>query len=204
MSTVVVSSPITNTTSAGNISLSGPVTVSNEVEIKNDSGSPVPISGKNYQTVLSITRPGDTAIYAAGDVVGISTSAGGAVLTLTNIGSSSSGIIITDLLLIIEVAAIPSGMTSFNLHLYNASPASNLGDNAPFVFAAADVANYLGTIGISQPAVFGSYLMVRLTGINFKCTMPAGTSLYAYLQTVGGYTPTSGAVKLLDVEAIGV
>lgn len=150
---------------------------------------------------LTITRTVDGNAYTAGDVLGGSVSAGGAVQTLANIGVAGKLLTILDINLLIEVAAIPSGMTNFTLELYNAAPASNLGDNAAWTLASNDWSSYLGYIDLVAPVVRGGCLYSTNLAIN-KTVLLSSANLYFYLKTNGGYTPSSGAVKLLQVNAL--
>jgi len=152
-----------------------------------------------YTAQTTVTRPADTTAYAAGDVMG----ATAAAIEFTNIGPAAGHIIITDADLRIDVAALPSGMTTFRLHLYDATPASALADNAAFDLPAGDRVNYLGYIDFDQMVDIGSTLYVQMTGINKKLKMGSEPNLYGYLVTVGGFTPTSAAVKSIRLNSFG-
>lgn len=160
-----------------------------------------------YRSQVTITRPADTTAYAAGDVVGISTSAGGAVLTFTNAGPESDHLVLTDASLMVNLSAVPAGMTSFRLHLYASAPASNLADNDAWDLAAADRSAYLGFIDIGSPADFGSTLWCEVNGVNKRILMADGassmvTTLWGYLVTNGAYTPGSGDVMEVTIGGL--
>ena len=63
--------PLDVAISTGNVTIEGPVTVSNEVEISNDDNSPIPVAGtvRNALLLRDVTPPLDTNIYASGDVL---------------------------------------------------------------------------------------------------------------------------------------
>jgi len=214
---VVLIDPATGlAVSPNSVTLSGPITVSNAVEITNDAGNAIPVSGSvsvtgsvagvtgvGYSSQVSVTRPSDTNVYAPGDVIGSSTGSTAAI-TLTNMGAANGHVIITDADLRIDVASVPTGMSSFRLHLYSATPASAYGDNAAWDLPSTgnDRASYLGYIDFGTPQDLGSTLYVQASSINKKLLLGASTSLFAYLQTTAGYTPNSGSVYTVRLNAI--
>lgn len=157
--------------------------------------NPQPVAGLGAGPVINLTRTADTNPYLAGDVVGASVAAGGAVLTFNAGGPAAGGqAIITSAQFEIDLAAIISGMTSYRLHLYNATPPGNLADNAPWDLPSGDRASYLGYLDLGTPVDVGSTLYVETNGINKQLTVPAGSVLFGYLVTNGAYTPSSGDV----------
>lgn len=166
------------------------------------SASVQSVQGFGYRSSNTFTRPSDTTAYTAGDAIG--DTGGSAILTLANIGPAGGHVFITDVSLEIDVAAIPAGMTTFRLHLYDASPAA-IADNAVWDLAGGDRALYHGYVDLQTPLDLGSTLYSQNTGINKKIKLATGvTSLFAILQTIGGYTPTSAAVKVLKVHSLGI
>jgi len=155
--------------------------------------------GASYVAKVSVTRPANTTAYTAGDVVG----ATAAVWEFPLIGASGGQIIITGVDHRIDVAAIPAGMSSFRLHLYDATPPSALADNAAWDLPAGDRASYLGFIDIGSPVDMGSTLFVQEDQKNKKVKLNASTSLFGYLVTNGGFTPTLSAVKTLRIHSLG-
>jgi hypothetical protein len=151
----------------------------------------------------STARPNDTAGYTAGDIIGTATGSTAAI-TLATIGTIGKVIRITGTRLEIDVAAIPSGMTSFRLHLYNATPPSALGDNAPWDLPSGDRASYLGYVDLGTPEDVGSTLYVQQTGLDYDFLMGASTSLFGYLVTNGAYTPSASAVKIITLYAMAM
>lgn len=147
-----------------------------------------------YKSKTTITRPADTTAYTAGDVVG-------GALYLQGLPGTLYDFLITSAALAIHVTAIPSGMTSFRLHLYNAPPPSALADNAAWDLPAGDRANYLGYIDMGSPTDVGSTLFVQTDQIN-KQIRAGDAGVWGYLVTNGGYTPSSAAVKTVEVHAI--
>ena len=153
---------------------------------------------------VSVTRPADTTAYTAGDVIGATTTTGGAVLTLSGLPSLGGEVMLTTVQLAINTSVIPSGMTSFRMHLYNASPASALADNAAWDLAVADRANYLGYVDLGTPVDVGSTLYVESTQVNKQATIPSGGVAYAYIVTNGTYTPSASVVKSATIHFAGI
>jgi hypothetical protein len=146
---------------------------------------------------ITITRPADTTPYDAGDVVG----ATAAAISFPSLGPAAGRIMITSVALEMDVTAIPAGMTSFRLHLYNVTPPSALADKAAWDLPAGDRASYLGYIDLGSPADLGSTLYVQADKVN-KQVLLAGTGLFGYLVTTAGYTPASEAVHRVTLNAV--
>jgi hypothetical protein len=171
------------------------------VEIKNDSGNPIPCSdagssltvdGKAYRAAVDITRPANTTAYTALDVIGTGTG-DDAIITLSNIGPSAGFVLIQSIELVIGISAVPSGVTGFRLHFYNAKP-SAAADNSAFDLGSADRSKYVGHIDLPTPIDLGStcFTQIDYPGKLFKLDT-ASTSLFCELQTIGGFTPAANS-----------
>jgi hypothetical protein len=141
-------------------------------------------------SAVTVTRPANTTAYSDNDVVG-------GPIEFPNInlglkGNNAGDILITSSELEIDVAAIPSGMTSFNMYFYSVTPPSALADNSPFDIPAGDRASFLGKISLGTPVDEGSTLYIRTDQVNSHLS-PAGTSIFAYLVTVKGFTPAGNS-----------
>ena len=145
-----------------------------------------------YTTSATVTRTADTSIYAANDVIGAATGAT-AALEFSYAGPRERDVLITTATLKIDDTAIISGETSYILHLYNITPPSALGDNAAFDLPSGDRASYLGSVNLGTPVDLGSTLYIQTTDIKTQIHLES-ISLFGYLVTVGGYTPTSARV----------
>lgn len=162
----------------------------------------VPASS-GYASVVSFNRTSDTNAYAAGDVEGASTGAAGAALEFDNIGPAAGGeVMITSTALELDITAVPSGMTSYRLHLYGVTPPSALGDNAAWDLPSGDRASYLGYVDLGTPADLGSTLYVRTDGNLAQITVPAGGKVFGYLVTIGGYTPASATARKITLHSV--
>lgn len=179
------------------------------VEIKNDTGNPVPVSdnsssltidGKAYRSVATITRPSNTTAYTAGDVIG--DTAGSAIISLTSAGPSGGFVILQSVSLVFSDASVPSGMSAFRLHLYSTSPTAIV-DNAAFDLLSAERANYMGYVDIPTPQDFGSslYAQVDYPGRLIKLAT-ASTTMFAELETRGAYTPASASTVQVRINLL--
>ena len=158
-----------------------------------------------HESTVTITRPSNTTAYTAGDVVGIAdagtpANAGSAIHALTGVTASDRYVIVQEVQLLIHVAAVPSGMAGFRVHFYNESPTAIL-DNAAYDLVANDRAKWLGAVELPTPVDRGSTLVSSVTYPGNVLKLASGsTTLYAQLETLGGFTPSSGAVKTLRVR----
>lgn len=157
-----------------------------------DNGSSLTVDGKAYRAALDITRPANTTAYSAGDVIGTG-SGDAAILTLSSIGPSGGYVLVQSIELVLGISAVPSGMTSFRLHFYNAAPGA-AADNSVFDLASGDRAKYIGYVDLPAPIDFGStcFTQVDYPGKLFKLAS-ATTSLFCELQTIGGFTPAANS-----------
>jgi hypothetical protein len=180
----------------------GMVTDNNPLQVEMTGGGVL-----GYTSTATIIRPSNTTAYTAGDVVGEADSgtpanAGSAIKEFASIGPSAGTIIITGADLRIDVNAVPAGMTSFRLYLYDVSPTAIL-DNAAWDFVSGDRGKLLGYVDLGSPVDVGSTLYVQATGINLQVKLASGsTSLYGELVTNGGYTPASGTVHVIRLRSI--
>jgi hypothetical protein len=179
------------------------------VEIKNDSGNPIPCSdagssltvdGKAYRTTATITRPSNTTAYTAGDVIG--DTGGSAIISLTAAGPTAGFVIIQSVSLVFSDSVVPAGMGAFRVHLYSASPAA-IADNAAFDLVSGERANYMGFIDLPTPADFGSslYTQTDYPGRLIKLAA-ASTTLFVELETRGAYTPVSASTVSIRVNLL--
>lgn len=138
-----------------------------------------------YDVGLQITRPANQTAYTAGDVVG-------GALTFSSIGPSAGAIMINSSELELDIAAVPSGMTSFTLYLYSVTPPSALADNAPWDLPAGDRASFLGSLALGTPVDLGSTLYVIVGAIGKQIRL-ASANVFGYLVTTAGYTPAANS-----------
>lgn len=143
-------------------------------------------------------RPADTTAYSAGDVVAPS-------LTFSDVLYSDSGhFVIMSASIMIDVNAVPSGMTTFKLHLYDSTP-TTIADNSAYNLPVADRTYYLGSFLFDAPADLGDTLYSCKENINFKRKFLGDSkTLYGVLETTGGYTPTSESTITIKLHTSGL
>jgi hypothetical protein len=158
----------------------------------------VTVKSTGHSATVTITRPSNTDAYLAGDVIGDTN--GSAIFTFPNMARAAGDVIITSIEVEIDASSIPSGMTGFNVRLYNASPTA-IADNAAWDLPAGDRGKYLGKIAVNTPVDEGSTLFSDNDQLNKQVTLTS-TSLYVELQTLSGFTPTSAAVKRITIHTL--
>ena len=155
-----------------------------------DNGSSLTVDGKSYASSVSITRPANVTPYTAGDVVGTTSTA---IHQLSSAGPSGGFVILQSLDLLLQLGAVPSGMSGFRVHFYSASPTA-IADNAVFNLVAADRASYLGYADLGTPADLGDtcWAQADFTGRQIKLAT-GQTTIWCQLQTIGAYTPAANS-----------
>lgn len=154
-----------------------------------DATKALAVQGYGYKGTCTITRPANTTPYSAGDVVG-------GALTIANAGPTSGDVALFGLKLLLQLTAVPSGMTTFRLHLYSVTPPSAIADNSPFTLGSGDYASYLGHIDNITPIAYGTGTVGVQAELDYflgQFRLGASTNLFAYLVTQGGYTPAANS-----------
>ena len=142
------------------------------------------------------TRPNNATPYTAGDVVGQDAAAN---MTFTTTLAAASGFIVVGASLEIDVAAIPSGMAGYRLHLYNAAPTA-IADNAAYNLPSGDRAKYLGYVTFTTPVDLVDTLWAMDDGARLAGKLAAASvTLTGILETLGAYTPTASTVKTIEL-----
>ena len=155
---------------------------------------------ESYVSSPTVTRPNNTTAYTAGQIVG-------GVITFQNAAQGGGGNIFVNFVsLLWNLAAVPSGMTSFRLHLYSSSPPSAYADGTTWDIPSGDRASYLGYIDLGTPVDIGSTLFIQTVGSNLTMQQIAAITsyLYGYMVTNGGYTPGALDSFVPTIRSIGV
>ena len=179
------------------------------VEIKNDTGNPVPVAdgnnsltvdGKAYRSTATITRPANTTAYTAGDVVG--DTGGSAIVTLASAGPSGGFVLVQSVSLVFSDSVVPAGMGAFRVHLYSVSPTA-IADNAAFDLVSGERDAYMGFIDLPTPQDFGSTLYTQTDYIGRLVKLAAASSsVFAEIETRGAYTPVSASTVSLRINTL--
>lgn len=151
------------------------------------------VGGNAVPGTATINRSLNTTAYPANSVVG-------GLQHFPSIGPNGAEIAVIGTSLLIGSSALISGEGAYNLHLYNAAPPSNYADNTVWDIPAGDRAAYLGFVPMGTPVSLGSSLWIEQTGGILKMLSLLGNDLWAYLVTVGGYTPTSGRLYMPTIH----
>lgn len=165
------------------------------------SGGVQSVQGFAYTGTATVTRAANTTPYTAGDVVG-------GVLTIANVGPSTGDILINAIRIMLNITALPSGMTTFTLQLYSATPPSAIADNSPFTLGSGDRSAYLGKITSIQATAEGvgtQSVVARLENIVQQFRIASGSQLFAYLVTDAAFTPAANSETYsLTAKAMGI
>ena len=163
--------------------------------------SSVQARGQGFRSEVQFTRPANTTAYTANDVVGSATSA---IHEFTQVGPRGGDVIVFAAELMVNLTAVPSGMSSFRLHLYSLSPTAIL-DNAAFDLVAGDRDAYMGFVEFGTPEDLGSSLFSQARFVYMESQLQSAvTSIWGQLETRGAYTPTSGEGYRLRIRTIEV
>lgn len=156
-----------------------------------------------YSSRVTLTRTSDTNAYTANDVLGAATGST-AALTFTDLGPDvPHEIMVTTTKLLIRDTGVISGETSYRLYLYRVTPPSALGDNAAFDIPSGDRASLMGYLDLGTPVDLVSSLYVMTAQQNVQLSL-SGSSMYGYLVTNGGYTPSSARVLDITLHATDI
>lgn len=144
-----------------------------------------PVYGRAAVGLATFQRPNNTTAYAAGDVIGSATTAN---IELLNAGEAGSIMQVLSASVLINATAVPTGMTSLRLQLFDSAPAA-IADNAPFAVPAADRGRYAGSIALPAVAVVGGGFVwsavdfvgrpVRLLTTSLFCNLITDTAVTA-------------------------
>jgi len=151
----------------------------------------IPTVSVGYEGTATVTRGANVTAYSINDVIG-------GALTIANIGPASSHIIITSIDLIMNITALPAGITGpFTLYLYNVTPPSAVADNAAFTLPSGDRASCLTPLGISLgiPALAqgGGSVVCQVNNVYQQYVTGSGSSLFAYLVCSTAFTPAANS-----------
>lgn len=155
-------------------------------------------SSTAFSVLGTFTRPANVTAYTALDVVG-------GAITFTAIGASGGHVLLTEAHLRLDIAAIPSGMTSFRLYLYDVTPPSAIADNAAFDIASGDRASYLGYIDLGTVQDIGSTLLTAPINPALQIKLNGSANVFGYLVTAGAFTPANNSeVYNIALRSVGI
>lgn len=159
----------------------------------NPLGFPVTVS-------TDVTRPADTAVYAANDALSNSTTAptsGG--FTLSGICRKSGGsVLITDV--IVTSSADPATPLQGEVFLFSQA-VTNINDNAAFAVSDAEIKTCVGRISFALEDV-GNNDFFHAQNLNILATAVGSADLRFLIRVRNAYTPASAEVITVIVKGI--
>lgn len=149
----------------------------------------------------TVTRPADTNIYAAGDLVSNSITAGSVLYPTIQITNNNDQTMkLTRMRLRKSGTTLTNGI--FRIHLYRTQPTVVNGDNG--VWSTNNVANYVGSFDVTMSRAFsdGAIGIGSPTEGPYVATPPAsaGNTLFYLIEARAAYTPASGEVFTPVIE----
>lgn len=164
--------------------------------------TPLPVSPLGFPVTVAtdVTRPADTAVYAAGDAISNSTSAptaGGFTLTSAARASGGSGII-TDVT--VCSSNDPATRLAGEIWLYNQAVTA-VNDNAAMAVSDAEIKTCVGVIPFSLFDA-GNNGFAHIIGVNMMFTCVGTANLRFLLRARNAYTPASGEVITVTTKII--
>jgi hypothetical protein len=152
---------------------------------------------------VSFTRPADTTAYAQYDLVGPSTSAASAVVTLANAVRAAGEAMRVEKVALRCSDPLLKGK-QIRVHIWRTAPTLSVGDNGAFnasdagALAVADIAGYCGSVDITfDKAGTAGAKGFGVTTDGSPVYLAPSSGVDAYLtfevRTSGGFTPVSGA-----------
>lgn len=159
----------------------------------------------SFQSTITFARPSNTSAYIANDVIGIAdtvtpANAGSAIHHMLGCGPANAVMTLRSAQLFHDVTAIPATQTTARLWMFSSSPTAIL-DNAPTqLVPAADKLKFCCYSDLTTAEDLGDVLMNPAYNINKDVKLSSTGSLYVIIQTVGAFTPASGAVFRLQLN----
>jgi hypothetical protein len=163
---------------------------------------------------VSFTRPADTNAYAQYDLVGPSTTAGAAVVTLAGAVRAPGETFRVDKAALRCSDPLLKGK-QIRVHVWRTAPALGVGDNGAFnaadggTFAVADIAGHVGSFDITldRAGTAGAKGSAGpLDGLPVYIEPSVAGTVDAFLtfevRTAGGFTPVSGATFVTTLYGI--
>ena len=144
--------------------------------------------GSAYLSTAPITRAANTTAYAATapnfDVYG-------SLFELQNIGEAGKGIFLSYFEISLNLSAVPSGMTSFAVHLYPTSP-TIIADNSIWTIGSDPVLDPIG-FNVSMSLAKGGNRVVGVVRDLNQLFILTSSSLWGYLVTNGAIIPAANS-----------
>ena len=159
-------------------------------------------SGTLTNPTSVLTRPANTTAYAAGNLVGSSTTAGSVTVPSFSIANTAGGSVIPKVLLSTNVTTGWAGI-GYQIDFWRAAPTFTNGDGGAYAVATG-AANYLGSYtGTFAQAGDGAYSEAApVLGNVVAPKLASGASIFWTIKITSAATPISGQTFTLTGEVM--
>lgn len=152
----------------------------------------------SFQSTISFARPSNVTAYSANDVIGIAdtvtpATAGSAIHHMVGCGPANAVMTLRSAQLFHDVTSIPATQTTVRLWLFKSSPTAILDNAATQLVPSADKLNFCCYADLTTAEDLGEVIMNPVYNVNKEVVLSTTGSLYVIIQTVGAFTPASGA-----------
>lgn len=166
--------------------------------------TPLPVSPLGWPVTVQtdVTRPADTAVYAAADAISNSTSAptsGGFTWTSAARKSGGSGLI-TDIT--VASSNAPATRLAGEIFIFNQA-VTNINDNAAFAVSDAEIKTCVGVVPFSLFNA-GNNGFAHIIGLNLMFTCVGTANLRFLVRARNAYTPASAEVLSFTAKIIQI
>lgn len=169
-------------------------------------GDPESVVGISKTATATLTRPADTNVYANGDLIANSTTAGLVVPVALVVARANDT---TGMVRKVRLSTSNVAWAGFTVrvHPFKAAPTSTVGDNGVFSGSISGVAAvHLGYADVTFDQTFSDGVKgegVPNVGSEFNFEPSIGTqNIFALLEVRGAYTPASGQTFTLAAEVL--
>lgn len=139
--------------------------------------------------LLTATFTPAAAAYNANDVMDVAKE-------FVNAGQPGAVVRILSSDLLISHTALVASEANYRLALYNVTPPSALADNAAWDIPSGDRDALVALFSLGTPVDVGSSLFIQAPTLNIDVKLGEGSSLFGYLITDAGITPTAAARRV--------
>lgn len=148
----------------------------------------------------NFTRPSDTNVYASGDLVANSTTAGSVTpMQFTVAREAASSFMLRRAKLLKSGTSLTNAW--FRLHLYRSSPTPSNGDNGAWLTGHS---GYLGAFDFVCDRAFTDGASANagnpINGSEISVKLASGQIVYGLLEARAAYTPASAEVFTIELE----
>ncbi|MDB5725476.1 MAG: hypothetical protein JWQ16_2230 [Novosphingobium sp.] len=149
-------------------------------------------------TSAAFTRPANTTAYAAGDIVANSATAGSVVVPALAVSPIPGAAVKITRVLISKTNPVLTN-AQFRVHLFLGAPVVSSGDNAAINIAGV-AATPIGTVDVTVDQAYGDGSLGDAVAALVADLADGVRQLFAVIEALAAYTPTSGETFTLTLE----